>query len=72
VQEIELKAVIARLSSFLLSVIRSAQSGAELNSGWTPAPEWQPISATTRLMAKKGRNRPPQFSFDERAGSKRV
>ena len=41
VQEIELKALMARLSSFLLPVIRSAEGGPEFNSKWIPTDEWK-------------------------------
>lgn len=40
VQEIEFNALVARLSSFLLPVIKSAKGGSELNR-WTPDDQWQ-------------------------------
>jgi hypothetical protein len=42
VQEIELKALIARLASFLLPVIKLAQRGLDLNNRWKPDEHWQP------------------------------
>jgi Nucleotidyl transferase AbiEii toxin, Type IV TA system len=41
VQEIEFKILIARLSSFLLPVLGSAEGGLELKSKWTPANGWK-------------------------------
>ena len=40
VQEIELNALVARLLSFLIPVIKSAKGGPELNR-WTPDDQWQ-------------------------------
>jgi hypothetical protein len=41
VQEIEFKALMARLASFLIPVIKSAKGGPEPNSRWTPDHLWQ-------------------------------
>jgi Nucleotidyl transferase AbiEii toxin, Type IV TA system len=41
VQEIEFKALMARLASFLIPVIKSAKGGPEPNSRWTPDRLWQ-------------------------------
>jgi hypothetical protein len=41
VQEIEFKALMARLGSFLIPVIKSAKGGPEPNSRWTPDHLWQ-------------------------------
>ena len=40
VQEIEFNALVARLSSFLIPVIKSAKAGPALNR-WTPNDQWQ-------------------------------
>jgi hypothetical protein len=42
VQDIEFKTLIARVSSFLLPVIKLAQTGRNLNNRWTPNDQWQP------------------------------
>jgi Nucleotidyl transferase AbiEii toxin, Type IV TA system len=42
VQQTEFKDIIARLASFLVPVIRSAQQQRVLGSTWTPAHAWQP------------------------------
>ena len=43
VQEIELKALIERLVSFLLPVIKSAQADQRLDRKWSPNHQWQPV-----------------------------
>ena len=44
VQDIEFKTLVARLASFLLPVMKSAQGGPKLDTKWTPSHEWQPLS----------------------------
>jgi hypothetical protein len=42
VQQTEFRDIIARLASFLVPVIRSAQQERVLGSTWTPVHAWQP------------------------------
>jgi hypothetical protein len=45
VQQIEFGNIIARLTSFLVPVIKSVMEGRTLVSTWTPAHAWQPVPA---------------------------
>jgi hypothetical protein len=54
VQEIEFKALIDRLASFLTPVIRSAQNKLVLDSQWTTKNGWQPtFSTSTRSIGSE-------------------